>query len=134
MGHIKIELDKLPDLQAVGGNRREAHWSQRYRADKKEKEEWIYLIRAAMTPDEMPHFLTATANVTLYFAEHRRRDGIDNIPRSLKGLWDALVHWDILVDDSSEFLTLGRLEVKVDKDKAPLTVIELEGEELGIPN
>lgn len=132
MTNITIELDRLPDLKAVGGNRREAHWSQRHGADKAEKDAWIMLVRACFPdPSEMPHFLTARADVTLYFAEHRRRDSIDNVPRSLKGLWDALVHWDILVDDSSEFLTLGKLDLVVDRDKAPLTMVRLEGEELG---
>lgn len=122
-----LKMPRLPDLQMVGGNARPAHWAQGARARREAKEAWIWEIRALGIPP-MPQFSSAHAKVTLVFKEHRNRDVMDNLAISLKGLWDALQHWEILVNDCPPFLYVDPIQVKVDPARAPLTILELRGE------
>ncbi len=124
-----IEFERLPDLAAVGGNARPGHYMEAYRSrsgKRGEKEVWLALIREKWLPHEMPKFQKARAAVTLIFAESRRRDVQDNIPMSLKSLWDAFVFWEILPDDSPSYFHLEPIQIEVDPTRAPRTIIDLE--------
>ena len=66
--------------------------------------------------------------VTFYYAEERRRDK-DNIygNRAWKAIQDMLVETEIIADDSSEHLTIEDPELKIDKESAPLIILEIRG-------
>lgn len=69
----------------------------------------------------------AKLNLTFVFRQERRRDK-DNLVAMFKPGLDALVKVGLLTDDDSEHLTIGEVKVEVDKERAPLIIIELEEE------
>ena len=68
---------------------------------------------------------TRRLDLTFIFRTKRKRDE-DNLRARFKSGLDALVKSRLLVDDDPSFLKTGFLLVIVDKDRAPLTIIELE--------
>jgi len=122
----KFEMPYLPDLQSVGGNARHAHWSGKAKAMKAEKDLWISAIRYQHMPP-MPRFLRPDIKITMVFPAPRDRDR-DNLMTALKSFFDALRCWLIITDDSPRFLGAVELVELVDGARAPLTVVELEGE------
>lgn len=124
---LTLSMPYLPDLKAVGGNsRRNAHWSQRYKAAREAKERWVQEIRACLTPP-MPTFKRPSLTITLVFATKRRRDR-DNLQTGLKQCLDSMVSWGLLLDDSTDYLGPVDIIVEVDKARSPLTIVEIEGE------
>ncbi len=64
-------------------------------------------------------------DLTFIFRLDKRRDE-DNLRARFKAGLDALVQCGLLIDDDPRFLETGDLTILVDKDRAPLTIIELE--------
>ena len=70
-------------------------------------------------------FTRAKLNLTFVFAEQRRRDRDNLLSRFKPGL-DAIVDAGLLLDDDAEHLQIGTVDILVDPDRAPLTVIDIE--------
>ncbi|GAI51277.1 unnamed protein product, partial [marine sediment metagenome] len=70
-------------------------------------------------------FKRARLNLTFVFAYQRRWDE-DNLRARFKPGQDALVRAGLLEGDTMDNLGMGKIEVEVDKSRAPLTIIELE--------
>jgi len=66
----------------------------------------------------------AKLNLTVVFAELRLRD-VDNLLARFKPGLDAVVDAGLVLDDDVEHLEIGDVEVAVDPERAPLTIIEL---------
>ncbi|GAI71172.1 unnamed protein product [marine sediment metagenome] len=66
----------------------------------------------------------AKLNLTVVFAELRLRD-LDNLIARFKPGLDAVVDSGLALDDDVEHLEIGQVEVVVDPERAPLTIIEL---------
>ena len=64
-------------------------------------------------------------NLTFVFPEHRRRDR-DNLQARFKPGQDAMVDAGLLLDDDVDHLQPGKVDILVDPERAPLTVIEIE--------
>jgi len=70
-------------------------------------------------------FTNAVLNLCFIFPQYRRRDR-DNLLSQFKPGLDAIVQADLLLDDDAEHLEIGKVEILVNRKKAPLTIIELE--------
>ncbi|GAI50850.1 unnamed protein product, partial [marine sediment metagenome] len=70
-------------------------------------------------------FIKAKLNLTVVFAELRLRDEDNLLARFKPGL-DAVVDAGLILDDDVEHLEIGQVEVVVDPERAPLTIIELD--------
>ncbi|MBA7610212.1 hypothetical protein ES703_17418 [subsurface metagenome] len=70
-------------------------------------------------------FIKARLDLTFVFAEQRRRDRDNTLSRA-KPCLDAIVHAGLLIDDDSEHLQIGKVDILVDPERAPLTIIELD--------
>ncbi|GAI70310.1 unnamed protein product [marine sediment metagenome] len=70
-------------------------------------------------------FTKARLNLTFVFAEQRRRDR-DNLLATFKPGLDAIVDAGLLLDDDSEHLDIGKVDILVDPERTPLTLIDLE--------
>ncbi|GAI73692.1 unnamed protein product, partial [marine sediment metagenome] len=70
-------------------------------------------------------FAKARLDLTFVFAQHRRRDRDNIISRAKPGI-DAIVAAGLLSDDDAEHLEIGKVDILVDPERAPLTIIELE--------
>jgi hypothetical protein len=98
-------------------NRTRVHWSKLHRL----KNEWIQLLRSVYVPNGKA---TTKKKVTITL-HHSREYDRDNLFGSVKPLVDAMRTWDILVNDTSEWLDL---EVKQAKcpHKQRHTTIQVE--------
>jgi Holliday junction resolvase RusA-like endonuclease len=63
--------------------------------------------------------------LTFIFQEIRRRDR-DNLLASFKPGVDAIVDAGLVLDDDSEHLQIGIVEPIVNRDRAPLVIIDIE--------
>ncbi len=70
-------------------------------------------------------FIKAQLNLTFVFPEQRRRD-TDNLLTRFKPGLDAIVDAGLLLDDAAEYLEIGKVDILVDRERAPLTIIELD--------
>ena len=70
-------------------------------------------------------FVRAKLNLTVVFAELRLRDEDNLLARFKPGL-DAVVDSGVILADDVEHLEIGQVEVVVDPERAPLTIIELD--------
>ncbi len=119
-----IEIPFLPP-EKLSPNAR-VHWSKRSPAaaafrdavrlcciDRRNRaKKWVPFARPVM-------------NLTFVFDKDRRRDE-DNMRARFKPGLDGMVDAGLLLDDNPRRLITGRLTMVVDKDRAPLTIIELE--------
>jgi len=78
--------------------------------------------------EEFKKIRVARLNVTLIFPELRVRDD-DNLWARFKPGRDALVRAGIIEADDMEHLHIGNMNVIIDRDLAPKTIIELIDEE-----
>jgi hypothetical protein len=70
-------------------------------------------------------FIKAKLSLTFVFSEQRRRDR-DNLLASYKPGIDAIVDAGLALDDDSEHLEIGKVDIIVDPGRAPLVVIDIE--------
>lgn len=119
MSNIKIVVPAIPPSNNKFIGNSHSHWLY-----KKPKEEWHWMIRAALTRTaDKPKAPIKRATVTLrYFFKDRRRRDPDNY--SGKFILDALVREGVLVDDSFENIRLV-LIAEVDR-KNPRTEIYVD--------
>ncbi len=80
--------------------------------------------RALMDGERFP-WARARLKVTFVFAESRTRD-VDNLLARFKPGLDAIVDAALLLDDDAEHLTTDPPVILVDRQRAPLTIIELD--------
>lgn len=124
---MKIEVPILPPAELSPNAR--VHWAERYRAAQSFLEAVYYSCVQAMNQagrEKWP-YCKARVSLTFVFPRGRRRDK-DNLVAMFKPGLDALVKVGLLTDDDSKHLTIGEVKVEVDKERAPLTIIELEEE------
>lgn len=122
---MRIEVPMLPPKE-VSLNAR-VHWSDRYQSSKTYHDAVFYCCVDArnrgFAGQKFP-FTRAKLSLTFVFPEHRRRD-LDNFTSMAKPAIDAIVDSALILDDDSEHLEIGEVKVEVDKERAPLTIIEL---------
>ena len=72
-------------------------------------------------------FTRAKLELTFVFPEWRRRDRDNLLARFKPGL-DGIVQSGLVPDDDAEHLEIGEVDILVDPERTPLTIIELEDE------
>jgi len=127
---VRVEVHSLPPVSSSPNWR--GHWSERYKASRIYQSAVFYCCvdaknRASMEGTSLPVGKARIA-LTFIFSNRRRRDRDNLLARFKPGL-DGIVQSGLLLDDDSEHLQIGEVDVIVDKHKAPLTIIDLEAVE-----
>ncbi len=130
---MEIKVPMLPPAECSPNWR--GHWAERYTASKGYKEAVGWSVKSEM--QKVPYHKLdsglylcefpwdkAEMSLTFVVKEERIRDE-DNWRARFKPGQDALVEAGLLVYDDLKHLTIRGIEFKVDKDKAPQTVIEI---------
>ena len=125
---MRIEVSQLPPVEYSPNWR--GFWAQRYQAgivygDAVYHECVQARNREINRSDNWHPFKRARLNLTFVFPVRRRWDE-DNLRARFKPGQDALVHAGLVEGDTMENLVMGKIEVEVDRSRAPLTIIELE--------
>ena len=124
---VRIEVPFLPTVEHSPNSRK--FWVDKYMAGKVYHDAVFYCcvdIRNRWLREGMSFpFTKARLNLTFVFAEQRRRD-IDNLLASFKPGLDAIVLSALVLDDDAEHLSIAGVDILVDTDRAPLTIIELD--------
>ena len=83
--------------------------------EKSQRMKWVSLGRAELS-------------ITFVYPVARRRDA-DNLvgSRGIKTVIDMLTQLDIIADDDTQHLKLGNVDIIVDKERAPLTILGITG-------
>ena len=123
----ELEVSQLPPAEYSGNAR--VHWAVRYRAGATYSQAVFYAAtdkrnRALLACEILPVFRQARLELTFVYPERRVRDA-DNLIAMFKPGLDALVQADVLRGDDVKRLTIGAVQVEVDKVRAPLTIIRL---------
>ena len=126
-GKVRIEVPFLPPVEYSPNWR--GHWAAKNKAGKVYHDAVFYCCVDARNRGyreglSFP-FVKAKLNLTVVFAELRLRDQDNLLARFKPGL-DAVVDSALILDDDVEHLEIGKVEVVVDPERAPLTIIELE--------
>lgn len=126
---MRIEVPQLPPVSSSLNWR--GYWAERYSSARVYHDAVFYCCvdarnRAYLEGSSFP-FAKAKLKLTFIFAKQRRRD-TDNLLARFKPGLDAIVDAALVLDDDSEHLRIDNIELIVDPDRAPLTIIELEGE------
>lgn len=85
----------------------------------------LYCINQRNLTKRWVPFARPVMDLTFIFDVERERDE-DNMRTRFKPGLDGLVDAELLVDDNPKRLITGKLTTEVDKDRAPLTIIELK--------
>ena len=124
---MRIEVPFLPPVE-YSPNSRE-FWAEKHKAGKIYHDAVFYYCVDARNREYRKGIpfpmVKARLNLTVVFPERRKRDGDNLLARFKPGL-DAMVDSGLLVGDDLEHLEIGDVEVVVDPERAPLTIIELE--------
>lgn len=131
---MRIEVSQLPPLEYSPNWR--GHWAQRYNAGKVYQAAVFYqcvdakikLQKVHWRPG-FPPFKKPWLGLTFVFPNSRKRDE-DNLRARFKPGLDAIVQAGLIEGDSMDELVMGKIEVEVDGNRAPLTIIELEEGEM----
>jgi hypothetical protein len=129
---MRIEVSQLPPSECSPNWR--GHWAQRYRAARDYQQDVFYccvdarnkLERVPWRPG-FPPFEKAQLTLTFIFSYFQERDE-DNLRARFKPGQDALVQAELIKGDSPEHLVMGGINIIIDRDRAPLTIIELKEE------
>ncbi|MBA7641339.1 hypothetical protein ES703_49016 [subsurface metagenome] len=123
---MRIEVSQLPPIEYSPNWR--GHWRQRYQAGEVYKSAVYYSCvdarNRALAKGRLV-FMRARLNLTFVFPQSRRRDEDNLIARFKPGL-DGIVDSGLVVDDDAEHLEIVGVGIQADKERAPLTIIELE--------
>jgi len=127
---MRIEVSQLPPASSSPNSR--AHWTRRHRDAKIYQNAVFYecvdvrnkLERAHWQPG-FPPFEKARLTLTFVFPNYRKRDK-DNLVSRFKSGQDALVQAQLVPDDTPEHLVMGSINIVIDRQQAPRTIIELE--------
>ncbi len=127
---MKIEVPQLPG-EELSPNAR-VHWTGRHQASSIYGQAVFYccvdvLNRLERLPWRLgfPPFRRPRLDLTFVFREYRERDE-DNLRAQFKPGQDAIVRAGLIEGDSAEQIILGKISIEVDKERAPLTIIELQ--------
>lgn len=122
---MRIEVSQLPPVECSPNWR--GHWVQRYQAGRIYGLAVFYCcvdyknrLGDAFTPIQV-----ARLDLTLVYPVERVRDR-DNLIAMFKPGLDAVVRAGLIAGDDSKHLHWGEVNVVVDPDQAPLTIIDLE--------
>lgn len=124
---MRIEVTQLPPVSSSPNWR--GNWGEKYK-DSRVYHAAVYYCcvdirnRGYLEGMSFP-FIKARLNLTFVFAEQRRRDR-DNCLASFKPGLDAIVDAALILDDDAEHLEIGKVDILVDPERAPLTIIELD--------
>lgn len=129
---MRVEVHQLPPVEWSPNWR--GHWRKRYQAGR------VYQLavffscvdrrnRGYVEGISFP-FTKARLDLTFIFPEQRRRDR-DNLIASFKPGLDGIVASALLLDDDAEHLEIGKVDILVDPELAPLTIIDIEELENG---
>jgi len=124
---MRIEVTQLPPVEYSPNWR--GHWAEKYEAGKVYHDAVFYCcvdarnrgVRGGM----LFPLIWVVLNLTFVFPEHRRRDR-DNLLASFKPGLDGIVASALILDDDAEHLEIGKVDILVDPERAPLTIIELD--------
>jgi len=121
---MRIEVPQLPPEESSPNWR--GHWTGRYKAGRVYHDAVYYccvdaIYRAGQ--GRRPHS-KSRLELTFVFPQQRKRDR-DNLIAMFKPGLDAMVQAGLLEDDDSRHLEIGAVRVEVDRERAPLTIIEL---------
>ena len=124
---VRIEVPFLPPVEYSPNSR--DFWAKKYEAGKVYHDALFYCCvdtrnRGYREGLSFP-LVKAKLNLTVVFPELRLRDADNLIARFKPGL-DAVVDSGLILADDVEHLEIGEVEVVVDPERAPLTIIELE--------
>jgi len=124
---MRIEVTQLPPVSSSPNWR--GHWSDKYKAGKAYHDAVFYYCvdarnRALKAGMSFP-FAKARLDLTFVFPQKRRRDRDNMLSQAKPGI-DAIVDAGLLLDDDSEHLEIGEINILVEPERAPLTVIELD--------
>lgn len=127
---MRIEIDRLPPEECSPNYR--GHWAKRHRASREYTTAVFYMAidmrNRLKAKGEFKCIRVARLDVTLIFPELRVRDD-DNLWTRFKPGRDALVRAGLIEADDMEHLHIGTMNVIIDSDMAPKTIIELLDEE-----
>jgi len=122
---VKILVTMLPPIELSPNSR--CHWAEKYQAAEVFQRAVYYSAVDAINrclPLKRPRN-KAKLNLTFVYPQRRQRDR-DNLVAMFKPGLDALVKAGLLVGDDTEHLDIAGVSVKVNKERAPLTIVELE--------
>ena len=123
---MRIDVTQLPPIEYSPNWR--GHWAEKNEAGKVYHDAVFYCCVDARNRgfrEGMSFPLSkAVLNLTFVFPEHRRRDK-DNLLASFKPGLDGIVDSALILDDDAEHLEIGKVDILVDPERAPLTLIEL---------
>lgn len=124
---MRIEVSQLPPIECSPNWR--GAWPKRYQAGQ------VYGLAVFYScvdyknrlGEEFIPIQVARLDLTLVYAVERVRDR-DNIISMFKPGLDGIVRAGLIAGDDSKHLHWGNVNVEVDRDRAPLTIIELKEE------
>jgi len=124
---MRIEVSQLPPGSSSPNWR--GHWGGKYKDSRVYHAAVFYCCvdarnRGYLEGMSFP-FIKARLNLPFVFAEQRRRDR-DNCLASFKPGLDAIVDAGLLLDDDAKHLEIGKVDILVDPERAPLTIIDLD--------
>ncbi|MBA7506572.1 hypothetical protein ES706_05264 [subsurface metagenome] len=127
---MRIEVTQLPPPECSPNWR--GFWPERYKAARTYQAAVFYecvdmrnkLTRLPWRPG-FPPFDKARLTLTFIFPSSHERDE-DNLRTMFKPGQDALVQAELIKGDTPTHLVLGEINIIIDRQRAPLTIIELE--------
>lgn len=124
---MRIEVPFLPPVEHSPNSRK--FWAEKHKAGKVYHDAVFYCCVDARNRGYRQGlafpFVWSKLNLTVVFAELRVRDQDNLLARFKPGL-DAVVDSGLILGDDAEHLEIGRVEIVVDPERAPLTIIDLE--------
>lgn len=121
---MRIEVSQLPPVEYSLNWR--GHWADRYKAGQVYQSAVFYsCVDARNKASNDKPFDKARLNLTFVFSVARRRDRDNLLARFKPGL-DAIVDAGLIVDDDAEHLEIGKVDILVNPERAPLTLINID--------
>ena len=124
---MRIEVPQLPPAEHSPNWR--GHWGKKYACGKIYHDAVFYCcvdVRNRGFREGLSFlYIKAVINLAFYFPDQRRRDR-DNLLARVKPGLDGIVDAALIMDDDAEHLEIGKVDIFVDPERAPLTIIELE--------
>ncbi len=127
---MRIEISQLPPVSSSPNWR--GFWPEKYKEARTYQAAVYYecvdmrnrLSRLPWRPG-FPPFDKARLTLTFVFYSSQERDE-DNLRARFKPGQDALVQAGLIENDTPTYLVLGEINIIIDRQRAPLTIIELE--------
>jgi Holliday junction resolvase RusA-like endonuclease len=124
---MRIEVNQLPPVEWSPNWR--GHWAEKHKAGKVYRDAVYYCCVAArnkgLIKGESFPFVKAKVKLCFVFPQQRRRDRDNLLARFKPGL-DGLAASGVILDDDEEHLETIDVDLHVDGELAPLTIIELQ--------